>query len=63
MSCGGNYHLVKVVDFNCPDFLFIHSGLAFVFYFPFIFALNALAGVKYLGALVLSEWMNLVMKW
>ena len=26
-------------------------------------ALNALSGVKYLGALVLSEWMNLVMKW
>ena len=40
-----------------------YPGLAFVFYFPFFFALNALAGVKYLGALILSEWMNLVMKW
>jgi hypothetical protein len=39
------------------------SGQAFVFYFPFIFALNALSGVKYLGAIVLCEWMNLNLKW
>ena len=38
-------------------------ALTFVFYFPLIFALNALSGVKFLGAIILSEWINLNLKW
>jgi hypothetical protein len=50
-------------DFRLVCLFVLISGQAFVFYFPFIFALNALSGVKYLGAIVLCEWMNLNLKW
>ena len=48
--------LVKVSEQGDP-------AKAFYIFFPLFLALNRYKGIKYLGAVVLCEWMNLVLKW
>ena len=35
-------------------------GLMFTLYFPIIFALNSKVGIKFIGSVILCEWMNQV---
>ena len=35
-------------------------GLMFTFYFPIIFALNSKVGIRFIGSVILCEWMNQV---
>ncbi len=37
--------------------------LAFSLYFPLVAAVSWVSGVRYLGAVVACEWLNLVLKW
>ena len=36
---------------------------AFILYFPLIFGIHRLSGIKFLGTVVLCEWSNQVLKW
>ena len=35
-------------------------GLMFTIYFPIIFAFNSRVGIKFIGTVILCEWMNQV---
>ncbi len=37
--------------------------LAFTLFFPLLYALHWGVGVKFLGAAIVSEWLNMVLKW
>jgi glucose-6-phosphatase len=38
-------------------------GLLFVFYFPLVLGVRLASGVRFLGAVILAEWANQILKW
>lgn len=38
-------------------------SLAFTLYFPIVVGINFRSGIRFLGAAILCEWMNQVLKW
>jgi len=38
-------------------------SMAFIFFFPLIFGLNKSKGLKFLITFIISEWLNMVLKW
>ena len=58
-----SYFQEKLADYE--DFLVPVSSIGdpskgFTVYFPLILALNYLKGIKFLGAFIVSEWINMV---
>ena len=57
------YFQEKLADYE--DFIVPVSSIGdpskgFTVYFPLILALNYLKGIKFLGAFIISEWINMV---
>ena len=58
-----SYFQEKLADYE--DFIVPVSSIGdpskgFTVYFPLILALNYLKGIKFLGAFIISEWINMV---
>ena len=58
-----SYFQEKLADYE--DFIVPVSSIGdpskgFTVYFPLILALNYLKGIKFLGAFIVSEWINMV---
>ena len=47
-------------DFIVPVSSIGDPSKGFTVYFPLILALNYLKGIKFLGAFIISEWINMV---
>ena len=52
--------LADYEDFIVPVSSIGDPSKGFTVYFPLILALNYLKGIKFLGAFIISEWINMV---
>ena len=52
--------LSPLSDFLVPISSIGDPSKGFIIYFPLILAINYLKGIKFLGAFIVSEWINMV---
>ena len=52
--------LSPLSDFLIPVSSIGDPSKGFIIYFPLILAINYLKGIKFLGAFIVSEWINMV---
>ena len=52
--------LSPLSDFVIPISSIGDPSKGFIIYFPLILAINYLKGIKFLGAFIVSEWINMV---
>ena len=52
--------LTPVSEYLVPVSSIGDPSKGFIVYFPIILAINYLKGIKFLGAFIISEWINMV---
>ena len=60
---GSNFSFKDQADFLVQVSRIGDPSKAFYLYFPIIFGLHRLSGIKFLGTVILCEWLNQILKW